>query len=216
MQNKKKSSLLKDALALFLITLVSGLGLSYVYEITKEPIAIQQAEKTLEAYQRAYPEAASFEKDEELMKLANEIDLTSLDQSYQGTTIKEINKAFDGQGNGIGYLVKVVTKKGYNKSTPMELAVAYAKDGTVMGIDLITIKETVNLGMLAAEPEFKDQFSGKQAEQFALVKSGATGDNQVDAIGGATITSKAVTNAVNAAIGFIREYATDLGGGANE
>ncbi len=216
MQNKKKSTLIKDAVALFLITLISGLALSYVYEITKEPIAVQQAEKTLEAYQRAYPEAASFEKDEQLMQLAEETDLQTLDKSYQGTSIKEINKAYDKSGTVIGYLVKVVTKKGYNKSTPMELAIAYANDGTVKGIDLITIKETVNLGMLAAEPEFKDQFSGKQVEQFELVKGGASGDNQVDAIGGATITSRAVTNAVNAGIGFIKEFATDLGGGANE
>lgn len=216
MQNKKKSTLIRDAVALFLITLISGLALSYVYEITKEPIAVQQTQKTLEAYQRAYPEAASFEKDEQLMQLAEETDLQTLDKSYQGTTIKEINKAYDESGTVIGYLVKVVTKKGYNKSTPMELAIAYANDGTVKGIDLITIKETVNLGMLAAEPEFKDQFSGKQVEQFDLVKSGASGDNQVDAIGGATITSRAVTNAVNAGIGFIKEFATDLGGGANE
>jgi electron transport complex protein RnfG len=216
MQNKKKTTLIKDALALFLITLISGLALSFVYEITKEPIAVQKAEKTLEAYQRAYPEAVRFEEDEKLLQLAQETDLTTLDAAYKGTSIKEINKAFDENGNEIGYLIKVLTKNGYNKSTPMELAIAYAKDGTVKGIDLITIKETVNLGMLAAEPEFKDQFSGKQVEQFELVKGDASGNEKIDAISGATITSRAVTNAVNAGIGFLKEYATDLGGGANE
>jgi electron transport complex protein RnfG len=216
MQNKKKSTLIKDAVALFLITLISGLALSYVYEITKDPIATQQAQKTLEAYQRAYPEAASFEKDEQLMQLAEETDLKSLDPSYQGTSIDEINKAFDSNGDMIGYLIKVSTKKGYNKSTPVEMAIAYAKDGTVKGIDIITIKETVNLGMLAAEPEFKDQFAGKNVEKFSVTKTGEAGDDKIDAISGATITSKAVTNAVNTGIGFVKKFATDLGGAANE
>ncbi len=216
MQNKKKSTLIKDAVALFLITLISGMALSYVYIITKDPIDAQIAQKTEEAYQRAYHEADQFEKDEQLMLQAKETELNSLNPAYKGTTIQEINKALDSNGNVIGYLIKVSTKKGYNKSTPMEIAIAYAKDGTVKGIDIITIKETVNLGMLAAEPEFKDQFTGKQVDQFVLSGDGASADNQIDAISGATITSRAINDAVNAGIGFLKEYAADLGGGADE
>lgn len=216
MLKNKKSTILKDAVALFLITLVSGLALSYVYEATKAPIAKQQEEKKLTSYQRAYPEAISFEEDEDLMAVVEATDLKSLNKDYQGSTIDEINKAFDSNGNMIGYLIKVSTKKGYNKSNPIELAVALSSDGTVKGIDIIAQKETVGLGSEISKPEFNQQYSDKKVEQFAVTKTGEAGDNMIDAISGATISSRAVTNAVNASIGFLIQNATDLGGGANE
>lgn len=214
--DKKKSTLLKDAFALFLITLIAGLALSYVYEITKSPISEQREQKKIEAYQKAYKDAVEFTVDEELTKLAADTDLKTLNKNYQGSAIDEISKAYDSNGDMLGYLIKVSTKKGYNKSTPIELAIAYSLDKTVKGIDIITIKETVNLGMEAAEPEFKDQFAEKTVDQFEVVKSGASADHQIDAISGATITSKAVSDAVNAGIGFITENNAELGGGADE
>mgnify|MGYP000134521773 FL=1 len=58
--------------------------------------------------------------------------------------------------------------------------------------------------MKASEPEFKDQYSGKPAAAFEVVKTAPTADNQIQAISGATITSSAVTNAVNAAVYFVQ------------
>ena len=58
--------------------------------------------------------------------------------------------------------------------------------------------------MKAQEPEFRGQFAGKPtAETFVVTKTGATADNQVQAISGATITSNAVTGALNAAAYFV-------------
>lgn len=51
---KKKSTLLKDALALFLITLISGLSLSYIYEVTKAPIEEQKLLKKQKANQAVF------------------------------------------------------------------------------------------------------------------------------------------------------------------
>ena len=56
--------------------------------------------------------------------------------------------------------------------------------------------------MNGQEPEFKDQFSGKAAQTFEVTKTGAMADNQINAISGATVTSSAVTGAVNAAVYF--------------
>ncbi len=76
MQNK--STLIKDAIMLFLITLISGLALSYVYEITKAPIEEQQALKKQKANQAVFVDASSFETDAELMSKAADTDLTTL------------------------------------------------------------------------------------------------------------------------------------------
>ena len=59
------------------------------------------------------------------------------------------------------------------------------------------------MGMRADEPEFKDQFSGVNVEKFTLNKAGgSTADDEIDSISGASVTSRAVVNAVNAAIDF--------------
>jgi electron transport complex protein RnfG len=86
----------------------------------------------------------------------------------------------------------------------------------VKGIETLSINETAGLGMNAAEPSFKKQFANKQVEQFETTKSGATEEHQINVISSATITTDAVVYGVNAGIGFIQEYASDLGGGANE
>ena len=55
------NKLIKDALALTAITVVSGLLLGLVYGITEEPIARQQEKAQMEAYQEVFPDAESFE-----------------------------------------------------------------------------------------------------------------------------------------------------------
>jgi electron transport complex protein RnfG len=210
---KLKSTLIKDAMALFLITLVSGLALSYVYEITKAPIEQQHIEKKLKANQAVFVEADTFTLDEELMTLATSTDLTTLDANYEGVTIDEISKASSGS-EALGYNITVTTTTGYKD--PITMVIGYSKDGVIQGIEILSINETAGLGMNATKPEFIDQFKSKNVDQFEVTKTGATTDNQIDAISGATITTKAVTYAVNAGIGFVTEYATDLGGGQNE
>jgi electron transport complex protein RnfG len=210
---KSKSTLLKDAIALFLITLVSGLALSYVYEITKAPIEQQHIEKKLKANQAVFVEADNFTVDEELMALAETTDLVSLNAIYEGVTIDEISKAMSGN-EAIGYNITVTTTTGYKD--PITMVIGYTNDRTINGIELLSINETAGLGMNASKPEFIGQYVGKGVDQFTVTKTGATEENQIDAISGATITSNAVTNAINAGIGFVTEYATDLGGGQNE
>ena len=76
-----------------------------------------------------------------------------------------------------------------------------------------SISETAGLGMKANEAEFKDQFKDKNVEKFSYTKSGESGDDKIDAISGATITTNAVTNAVDSALVY---FQNELGGGVNE
>lgn len=214
MKNKKpfiKSELIGNALALFLITLVSGLGLSYVYEITKEPIAVQAIQKTLEANREVFSEADSFEEDKELSVLAQSADLTGISADYAGAAIESISKAYGSNGEMLGYNITVSTSAGYKNG--IKFVFGYSLDGSVKGIAFLTINETAGLGMKAQEPAFLNQFINKKASQFIITKTGAVSEEEVDSISGATITSKAVANAVNAGIRFITEHAPETGGG---
>ncbi len=216
-KNEKRNStltLIKEAAALFLITLFSGLALSYIYETTKEPIAEQQIIKSEKANQAVFPDAISFTEDEELMQLAKDTDLTLLNSDYEGVTIDNISKALDQSNQTIGYNITVTTTTGYKD--PITIVIGYSKDGKVKGIEITAINETAGLGMLAKEPKFLGQFNGKTVSRFQLTKTGATSEEQIDAISGATITSRAVTNAINIGISFLNEFAAESGGGQNE
>ncbi len=82
--------------------------------------------------------------------------------------------------------------------------------GTLKGIEILKISETAGLGMKAKESRFRDQFKDKAVTQFSYTKSGASSDFEIDAISGATITTKAVTNAVNAALVCFRSLGGDI------
>jgi electron transport complex protein RnfG len=212
--NKKhliKSALLRDALALFLITLISGLALSYVYEITKEPIKAQGIQKSIEANKAVFSEASSFEEDVQLMELAKTTDLTGMNADFQGVTIDGINKALNNDNQLIGYNITVSTSAGYKDG--INFVFGYSLDGSVTGIEFLAIKETAGLGMKAAEPEFMNQFLNKKVNQFVVTKAGASSDEEIDALSGATITSRAVANAINAGIAFLTDNSAELGGG---
>ena len=214
MKSKKpfiKSELIRDALALFFITLVSGLALSYVYETTKGPIAAQAVQKTLKANQEVFAEAVTFEEEADLSLLAKSTDLGEINTDYKGAKIESICKAFNSSGEIIGYNITVSTSAGYKDG--IKLVFGYSLEGRIQGIAFLSISETAGLGMKAQEPAFIDQFLNKEVLRFVVTKTGAASEDQVDAISGATITSRAVTNAVNAGIWLITEYAPEMGGG---
>ncbi len=208
---KSKDSLIKDAIMLFLITLISGLALSFVFEITKAPIAEQKVLKLQKANQAVFTAANSFETDEELMARVSGLELGTLDGDYEGITIDGISRALSSDGELLGYNISVTTKQSYGDS--LSLVFGYSKAGIIQGIAFTSLTETAGLGMKAADPGFVGQFLDKDVRKFSVTKTGAASEDQIDAISGATITSKAVTNAVNAGIGFITEYAAEFGGG---
>jgi electron transport complex protein RnfG len=67
--------------------------------------------------------------------------------------------------------------------------------------------------MKATDEAFYSQYAGKNVEFFSVTKAGASADNEIDALSGATITSNAMTKAVNSAVVY---YKHALGGSANE
>lgn len=193
-----KNKIIKDALALTLITLVAGVALGGVYEITKDPIARQEAQAKAEAYEQVFTDAAAFEEvkmDDTLIQTIRD----QLDQEgYKAQSIEEIMRAEDQSGEMLGYAFTVVTSEGYGGDIQFSMGVQ--NDGTLNGISILSIGETAGLGMNADTPAFKDQFVGKQVEQLQYTKNGATQDGEINAISGATVTTNAMTNGVNAGL----------------
>lgn len=193
-----KNKIIKDALALTLITLVAGVALGGVYEITKDPIARQEAQAKAEAYEQVFTDAVAFEEiemDDTLIQTIRD----QLDQEgYKAQSIEEVMRAEDQSGETLGYAFTVVTSEGYGGDIQFSMGVQ--NDGTLNGISILSIGETAGLGMNADTPAFKDQFVGKQVEKLQYTKNGATQDDEINVISGATVTTNAMTNGVNAGL----------------
>ena len=167
----KKDSIVRDTLILTVITLIAGLLLGLVYQITKEPIAQQEESAKTEAYKAVFAEADSFEP---------------------------IVEAKDASGEVLGYAINITTPEGYGGDITFSLGVK--NDGTLNGIEILSIGETAGLGMNATKDDFKNQFKDKKAEEFKVTKTGAQSEDEIDALSGATITSRAMVGGVNAGL----------------
>lgn len=191
------SESIKNTISLMLITLVAGLLLGAVYEITKEPIAKENQRAKEEAYKAVFADADSFEEITlDADQVQKELDGQGLDAS-----INEAMKALDASGQTIGYVLTVTDHEGYGGD--IQFAMGVQSDGTMNGISFLSISETAGLGMKAKEDSFRKQFEGKNVDQIVYTKNGASADNEIDALSGATITTNAVTNGVNAGLYYV-------------
>lgn len=195
------NKIIKNTLILAAITLVSGLLLGFVHELTAAPIAEQEALAKAKAYAEVFPEAASFNELEDVSEAAAYI----AERGYTSQTINEVAEACDASGNVIGHVFNVTTPEGYGGD--IQLTVGVQNDMTMLGISFLSIGETAGLGMNANTDSWKAQFVGIQADEIAYTKTGKSAPNEIDAVSSATITTKAVTGAVNAALSAAGYYA---------
>ena len=200
----KTKKIVHDALILTAFTLVLGFLLGLVSEITKQPIADANAAAAQEAYKAVFADADSFEALEGFDKNAATEEVVAA--GYEDS-IDDVQVAKDASGADIGYVITVTAKDG-SQST-ITFSVGIQSDGTVNGYSVTSIAETPGLGMKVEDESFYSQFQGKLVDTFNVVKNTPAADNEIEAISGATISSKAVTNGVNAALTYFR---SELGG----
>lgn len=186
--------IIRNTLILTIITVVAGLGLGLVYEVTKEPIVRTEEQAKKEAWQTVFSDVSL-----EDFK-AVDVDKEAADKTVSDlgikATVDEVCEAADE-----GYVVTVTDKEGYGGD--IQITVGVTKDGTVSGVSILSISETAGLGMRATEAKFQEQYVGKNTDKFYVSKDGGEGE-PIDAISGATITSRAFTGAVNTAIGYCK------------
>lgn len=186
-----KNTIVKDTLILLAITLIAGLLLGKVYDVTKEPIAAQAEKAKQEAYEKVYP-GGSFTEDDALTAALAEFTPDS-DGAAKKAQITEVMSA----NNGEGYVFSCQAN-GYGGA--VKLAVGVTADSTITGISVLSMSETPGLGAKCQDASFQEQFTGIQSEKLTI-------NQEFDQISGATITSTAVTCAVNAALKFVAENA---------
>lgn len=178
-----KSSFLNLLITLGVITLVAGLSLGYVFQWTKKPIAKAQMDKQLraiEAVVKGYDNNPVLEK----FKIATPNGKDSLEMFPAKR-----------KGELIGMAVKTKSSRGY--SGDIWIMVGFTMQGQIQNIVVIEHKETPGLGSKLTDPNFLNQFLEKNPGQVNLKvkKDGGT----VDAISGATISSRAFSEAVQLA-----------------
>lgn len=205
---KSKSTLVRDTICLFVITLVAGILLGAVYQITKNPIADQEEKVKQEAYAAVYAGAEFVSDDDVNAKLADfQKDLTAgkvaSGENFTDVEILEVMKA-SVDGADAGYVV-TCTGKGYGGA--VKLALGIDGEGVVKGIRIMDCSnETPGLGQNSSSEEWNKQYVGTNtSQQLSVVKdgSGSAEAGTINSISGATITSEAVTRAVDATFLFI-------------
>ncbi len=220
-------NLIKDTLILFAITLVAGVLLGFVNELTKEPIAEYEANK------KAFACSEVFYEENENGELVQVIDLvfeayseeeiaqlnTDIKDKIQGNiVINEVYRAYGSavaeeveqssedeaseeentaEDNGFYGYVIGVTTK-EGYNGEISFYVGITTEGRLKGVSLLNIAETPGLGM-NAESVLLPQFRDVEAGIFTVVKTGSVSPDEIDAISSATITTDAITGGVNAA-----------------
>lgn len=177
---KKESTFLNMVLTLLIITGLSSLALSGVFELTKGPIAKARQEKKERAIKAVLPEF-----DTMLLKMV---------MPETGKDSLEFIAAYE-DSLWVGTAISTYTYKGY--SGLIKLMVGLLPDGCIERIAVLEQKETPGLGTKIADEKFKHQFIGKDPAKYILKVKKDGGD--VDAITAATISSRAYCEAVQRA-----------------
>ena len=177
--------ILKPTLALFLICAVAAFLLALTNDKTAARIDEIAVQAQNDARAMLFPEAASFGEEKAVG-----------DETYV--------EALDAAGNVLGYTFTTAAK-GYGGD--VQVMTGVTADGTVANIEILDVSnETPGLGQNAKKDSFKAQFSGKSGE-IGVSTASKSAPNGIDALTGATYTSRAVTAAVNHALELYAQIA---------
>ena len=166
---------LRLTLTLFLITTIVAGLLGLVNYVTADTIAEQIAQKA-----------------ENAMRQVLEAD------SYEPLDVPEdsaVTAAY--RAGDKGYVVRVAPN-GFGGA--IDMMVGVDKAGTVTGVAIVSQTETASLGANCTREDLRAQFTGKSGT-LSVSKDGG----EIEALTGATVTSRAVTDGVNTALEFVQE-----------
>jgi Na+-translocating ferredoxin:NAD+ oxidoreductase subunit G len=185
---RQLGKIIKPAAVLFIICTIVAFALAFTNSVTREIIEERIAESEKNSRRSVLPDAESFNKIEN-------IDDMITDEPH----LKTINAVYEGvrNGNRTGYVFDV-KEKGYGGD--MNLMVGIDSKGVITGVEIGNNNETPGLGSKASDEDFKSQFTGiAPKNKFRVVKEDKSEPEEIEAITGATITSRAVTRGVQAA-----------------
>lgn len=178
-QEKEKTPFFRLILVLLVITVLAAALLGLVNQVTRDRIALLAQEKLNSAMLEIQPEADEF--------------LLQSGASYE--LVSGFYLAQKG-GTPVGYCVETCPNGFGGK---MSVLVGLDLQGAVVGVKLVDHSETAGVGTRTEDPAFLSQYVGRSGE---IAIGGADG---IDAVSGATISSKAVTAGVNAALAAVSQ-----------
>ena len=191
---------------LIAVAVVAGASLSVVNKLTEGPRAATEKARKMASIKNSLPAFDNNPSASVRRFLVDNADV--IRELAPGEAIEEKEKfrvcevtAATMNGSPVGYSISTFTEKGY--SGKFTLMVGLDKNGAVNNITVLENKETPGLGTRMAEPEFKDQFKGRRGDKPFAVKND---DGDIDAITGATISSRAFCDAVNRAFSVYTMY----------
>ena len=188
---KNENPIVLCAVLLVISVIVAAL-LGFTNSITVNKIAENVEKEQLVAKQEVLSDASEFK-----------------DVNYSNGLVKAVYEAFDNNENSVGWCVNV---KPYGYGGEIDIIVGITSEYKLSGVKVVSNSETAGLGAkCSTDASFTEQFKNKEMP-LGVIKNGTAEDNEIVAITGATITSKAVTNGVNAAFDAVKE----IGGGSNE
>jgi len=172
--------ILKPALSLFAIAAIVTALLGFARNLTSEPIEKQRKaaqEKTMRAV------------------LAEADNFRETDEKKAGSIVK----VFEGlKGSDIiGYVIEL-SPNGYSGEINMMVGISKTEN-KITGMRVVKHSETPGLGALAVNEKFYRQFDNRKLNALRVVRAQGS-DDDIEAITAATVTSRAITNAVNEAI----------------
>ena len=166
------SGALRLVIVLFVVCAVAAGSLAFVNAATKDRIAEFARLEKIEAMQKVLPEAQEFVE-------------TTPGKAWEARQGSQV----------IGHVV-AASIQGY--SGPIEGLVGLDPSGAISGVRVLVQTETPGLGAKVARPEFLAQFQGRKPDEVVLKKDDPAG--KIDAVTAATISSRALTNAVRKAM----------------
>jgi electron transport complex protein RnfG len=180
---KKKDTFINMLVSLFVITIISGFSLGYINELTVGPIEKGKIERKENALKLVLP---AFDNNpvEDVQKIKSDYAKDSV----------EVFPAFE-NNEFVGAAVIGSTEKGF--SGLIKLMIGFKPDGTVQNIVVLEQKETPGLGTKMKDEKFLAQFRDINPSAFNLKVTKDGGE--VDALTGATITSRGFGEAVQMA-----------------
>lgn len=192
--------IIKSTSVLLIIALVAGFLLGFFNNLTKEPIAQRKELAKVESFNKIIDSKFKIDTDVNIAE--------DFDSEYVGVSLDEAYVFEDEEGELKGIVALVTTTEGYKDDIQMSVGIEMvsqsAKTGEICGIDFLSINETPGLGMNVTDEDYIKQYIGKSVE--LMVSKNAVSENQIDTVSGATITSEAVTEAVNAVLAFYNSY----------
>ena len=183
--SKKESSFYTMISTLLIISIIAGASLGLVNKITEGPKAKAKLERKIKALKLVLPEFTN-----------NPVEDLVLVKSEYAKDSVEIYPALN-QDEKVGMAIIGSTKKGF--SGLIKLMIGFKQNGTIKNIVVLEQKETPGLGTKMKDEKYVKQYRDKDPSKFNLKVKKDGGE--IDALTGATITSRAYSEAVQMAYG---------------